>query len=107
MLFRADHMGYASVYISKMYMLSAVDWQMSVKLENNVLFAIVWGMLLSFDWRHCYKNACVVMYQKMNHSGKVFMAQKIGGILLSLLLFVISVASIMSNSHNPFIYFRF
>lgn len=106
-LFRADHMGYASVYISKMYMLSAVDWQTSVKLENNVLFAIVWGMLLSFDWRHCYKNACVVMYQKMNHSGKVFMAQKIGGILLSLLLFVISVASIMSNSHNPFIYFRF
>lgn len=105
-IFRSDDMSYASAFISKMYMLNGIDWHMSIKLEHNVIFAMIVGIILSYDWRNCYKKACLLVVEKMQNR-KAFMVQKVLGIALSILLFVVSVASIMSSSHNPFIYFRF
>lgn len=105
-MFRSDDMSYASAFISKMYMLNGIDWHMSIKLEHNVIFAMIVGVILSYDWRNCYKKACLLVVKKMQNR-KAFMVQKVLGIALSILLFVVSVASIMSSSHNPFIYFRF
>ena len=105
-IFRADDMNYASAFISKMYLLSGIDWQMSIKLEHNVVFAMLLGIILSYDWRNCYKKLCMAIVTKMQ-SRKVFLVQKVLGIAMSIFFFVVSVASIMSSSHNPFIYFRF
>lgn len=105
-IFRADDMSYASAFISKMYLLSSIDWNMSIKLENNVLFAMLLGIIFSYDWRFCYKKLCLLVVKKLQNR-KVFSIQKVLGIVLSIICFVISVASIMSSSHNPFIYFRF
>ena len=37
----------------------------------------------------------------------VFTIQKVAAFVISTALFVVSVASVISSSHNPFIYFRF
>ncbi|WP_293685739.1 MBOAT family protein [uncultured Phascolarctobacterium sp.] len=105
-LFRADDMAYASIFIGKMYLFNAVDWHCSIKLENNVIFAMLVGIALSYDWRYLYKRLCISLVYKVK-SKKPFMIQKLLGVALSIILFVISVASIMSSSYNPFIYFRF
>lgn len=105
-LFRADDMAYASSFIGKMYLLNGIDWKCSIKLENNVIFAMLVGIMLSYDWRCLYKKLCICVVRRVK-SKKAFMVQKLLGVALSIMLFVISVASIMSSSHNPFIYFRF
>ena len=105
-IFRADNMSYAGAFISKMYLLSGIDWSMSIKLEHNVVFAMLLGIAFSYDWRSMYKKVCVGIVRKMRCK-KLFLVQKVVGIAMSIFFFVISVASIMSSSHNPFIYFRF
>ena len=105
-IFRADNMSYAGAFISKMYLLSGIDWSMSIKLEHNVVFAMLLGIAFSYDWRSMYKKVCVGIVRKMRCK-KLFFVQKVLGIAMSIFFFVISVASIMSSSHNPFIYFRF
>lgn len=105
-IFRADDMRYAGAFISKMYLLSGIDWSMSIKLEQNVVFAMLLGIAFSYDWRSMYKKVCVEIVRKMRCK-KLFLVQKVLGIAMSIFFFVISVASIMSSSHNPFIYFRF
>lgn len=105
-IFRADDMSYAGAFISKMYLLSGVDWSMSIKLEHNVVFAMLMGIAFSYDWRSMYKKVCVEIVRKIRCK-KLFLVQKVLGIAMSIFFFVISVASIMSSSHNPFIYFRF
>lgn len=105
-IFRADDMRYAGAFISKMYLLSGIDWSMSIKLEHNVVFAMLLGIAFSYDWRSMYKKVCVEIVRKMRCK-KLFLVQKVLGIAMSIFCFVISVASIMSSSHNPFIYFRF
>lgn len=105
-IFRADDMRYAGAFISKMYLLSGIDWSMSIKLEHNVVFAMLLGIAFSYDWRSMYKKVCVEIVRKMRCK-KLFLVQKVLGIAMSIFFFVISVASIMSSSHNPFIYFRF
>ena len=105
-IFRADDMSYAGAFISKMYLLSGIDWSMSIKLEHNVVFAMLLGIAFSYDWRSMYKKVCVGIVRKMRCK-KLFLVQKVVGIAMSIFFFVISVASIMSSSHNPFIYFRF
>lgn len=105
-IFRADDMRYAGAFISKMYLLSGIDYSMSIKLEHNVVFAMLLGIAFSYDWRSMYKKVCVEIVRKMRCK-KLFLVQKVLGIAMSIFFFVISVASIMSSSHNPFIYFRF
>ena len=99
-------MSYAGAFISKMYLLSGIDWSMSIKLEHNVVFVMLLGITFSYDWRSMYKKVCVGIVRKMRCK-KLFLVQKVLGIVMSIFFFVISVASIMSSSHNPFIYFRF
>ncbi len=103
-IFRADTMTYAMDYIRTMYIPSS--FKMTVLLENNVIFAMILGILLSYDWRKLYKSTIIRFTSKKNYH-QIFTYEKVLGFIISTLLFVISLASIVSSSHNPFIYFRF
>lgn len=96
-LFRADTLIYGVDFIKKMYTYGSLH--LTLALGKNVIFAMVLGCVLSYDWRSLYKYLVV----KFN----AFKISKIFSVVVALLLFVISVTSIVSSSHNPFIYFRF
>ena len=105
-MFRADSMTYASDFISRMYSFNA-GWQETVTLENNVLFAMLVGCILSYDWRKSYIKICRGLARKQKNYHVIFTIQKVAAFVISTALFVVSVASVISSSHNPFIYFRF
>lgn len=96
-LFRADTMSYGYEFIRKMYIPSSVGPTMAI--SKNVIFAMIIGSILSYDWRPLYKYIII--------KAKAFKVAKIVSVVVALFLFVISVTSIVSSSHNPFIYFRF
>ena len=105
-MFRADSMTYARDFICQMYTFNA-GWQETVVLENNVIFAMLVGCLFSYDWRKGYIKLCCVLARKQKNNHSFFTIQKILAFVISTLLFVVSVSSVVSSSHNPFIYFRF
>lgn len=106
-MFRADSMSYAIGFIKNMYLVDFSKLYCSVAIENNIIFAMLVGIILSYDWRKLYKNVCVYLAIVLNKRSQVFLGQRIAAFVVSVGLFVISVASVVSSSHNPFIYFRF
>ena len=106
-IFRADTMDYAKDFIAKMYLLNFTGFSISHDVANNVLFAILIGAILSVDWRDCYKKLVRSIAKKSSNYHRVFFAAKLASYLVAMGLFVVSVASIISSQHNPFIYFRF
>ena len=102
-IFRSDTMNYACEYLIKMYSLTAIDVN-TIPMENNIVFAMVIGSIFCYDWRPHYKR---IVIRASNLSHRVFYIEKLSGFIISVLLFVISAMSIVSSSHNPFIYFRF
>ena len=106
-IFRADTLEYAKSFIMKMYLVSG-DYILSFHNvpENNVIFALVIGSILAYDWRVIYKNV-VYRLAKINSRSSVFLTTKILNFILAILLLALSISSIISSSHNPFIYFRF
>lgn len=106
-MFRSDSMTYAGEYIKKMYLVDFTQMHCSVVIENNIIFAMLLGVILSYDWRNLYKKVCMYFAVKFNKRSEVFMAHRVAAFMVSTILFVISIASVISSSHNPFIYFRF
>lgn len=110
-IFRADNMQYASSYIATMYGLHGFNLSLVQKPEINVTVAILAGMLLSYDWRNSYKKAVVFLSGKCNkgkaYSPRIFNVARICSFVTAVGVFALSVCSIVSSSHNPFIYFRF
>lgn len=105
-MFRADSMTYASDFISQMYSFNA-GWHETVTLENNVIFSMLVGCLFSYDWRKSYIKLCCVIARKQKNNHSFFIIQKVLAFMISTVLFIVSVSSVVSSSHNPFIYFRF
>lgn len=105
-IFRADNMEYAKSFISKMYSLNFDKMSISYDVTNNIVFAMILGMILSYDWRELYKKGIRFLAVKGNYR-RVFFINKLVSCVVGMVLFVLSVASIISSSHNPFIYFRF
>lgn len=102
-LFRADNVSYAIKYWQQMLKINTINWQAAGEyLQNDVLIALIFGIIFSIDWRIPYKK--LVCYNKTYIR---FWAFKTIGYGSAFLLFIISVMSIMSNTYNPFIYFRF
>lgn len=99
-MFRADTVEYAvhywGVMIGKCGMKATLCNQY---LSNDVVTAIVLGVVFSFDWRR--------LYVQLVHRFKMFGVARWYGYIVSVALFIISVTSVISSSHNPFIYFRF
>ena len=99
-LFRADTLTYGLEYIARMFgMLPAAADYVNVALGKNVICALLLGLIFSYDWRPVYKQ-CVVKF-------KVFKLARVIAVFSGFVFFILSVASIVSSSHNPFIYFRF
>lgn len=102
-LFRADTVSYALNYWTQMFKVSTFNVQAAQEyLQNDVLIAMIIGIIFSVDWRMQYKK--LVTIRKTHLRFYVF---KTAGYVCAFLLFTLSVMSIMSNTYNPFIYFRF
>ena len=102
-LFRADNVSYGISYWLQMLKLNTFNWQTASEyLQNDILIALVIGIILSIDWRPLYKK--LVCHNKTHLR---FLFFKSAGYICAFALFLLSVTSIMSNTYNPFIYFRF
>lgn len=102
-LFRADNVSYAFNYWLQMLKINTLNLEMVQEfLPNDVLLAMVFGIIFSIDWRTPYKKLVTRRKTQLR-----FWAFKTAGYACAFLLFTLSVMSIMSNTYNPFIYFRF
>lgn len=102
-LFRADSVSYALKYWLQMLNFNAINFEAVQEfLQNDVLLAMIFGIIFSIDWRTPYKKLVTRRKTQLR-----FWAFKTAGYACAFLLFTLSVMSIMSNTYNPFIYFRF
>ena len=99
-MFRAETVEYALEYWGVMVGKAGVNLALCGKyLPRDVLVALIVGIIFSMDWRGVY----VQVVKKF----KIIAMARWYGYVFGLLLFVVSVTSVISSSHNPFIYFRF
>lgn len=102
-LFRADSVSYTLKYWLQMLKFNAINFEAVQEfLQNDVLLAMIFGIIFSIDWRTPYKKLVTRRKTQLR-----FWAFKTAGYACAFLLFTLSVMSIMSNTYNPFIYFRF
>lgn len=102
-LFRADNVNYALNYWQQMLDFASFSAKTAAEyLQNDILIAIIFGIIFSIDWRTPYKKLVMRPKTEIN-----FIAFKTVGYICAFLLFGLSVMSVMSNTYNPFIYFRF
>lgn len=97
-IFRADSIGHAFMYIKSMFGLTGntfVDGMFTGWFTQNIIILVI-GIILSTPLfrflSHKTQNSHIIGFIKV-------------GVLICLL--VLSVASLVSNSYNPFIYFNF
>lgn len=98
-IFRADSLPQAFEYIKSMFCLNSnsfYDTVFAEQFRQGVIY-IVFGIVFSFP---------VIPYLKKK-IGKNNALMNFISVVVLCLLFVISVASIVSGSYNPFIYFNF
>lgn len=102
-LFRADSVSYGLKYWLQMIKVNTVNWHAAGEyLQNDILIALIFGVIFSIDWRMPYKK--LVFH---NQTQLRFLVFKTAGYICAFAFFLLSVMSIMSNTYNPFIYFRF
>jgi len=107
-IFRSDSLLYAWEYLRGMYSgVGTAGYGMLLTLENNVMFALIAGIVFSYDWRLAYKKVVTYFARSTSMYGYVFAAEKFLAFSVGLMLFTLSVFSVVSSGHNPFIYFRF
>ena len=106
-IFRADNLDYAMDYLAQMYDFHPNALLMTQDLDNSMMFAMLVGIVLSYDWRALYKRAIKNLAKGKRNYHKIFSIAKLTSYVSAMILFVLSIASIISSSHNPFIYFRF
>ncbi len=105
-LFRADNVRYALGYWKAMVAVNNVDVITVLEfLKNDVLLAIVFGIVFSVDWRNVYKKHIISNLGKNYH--RSFFVYKLTSYIIAFGLLFISTISIISSTYNPFIYFRF
>lgn len=105
-MFRADSVTYALSYWSVMLGANGNRFNdVAFYLQKDIIIALVVGVILSYDWRSLYKSM-VIAYAQNNYRVRFF-GCKLFSYLMAMLLFVVSVISVISSSYNPFIYFRF
>lgn len=105
-LFRADNVSYALGYWKAMLASNGIDTVGALEfLKNDVILAIAFGIIFSFDWRATYKNYITKHLGKNYH--RSFFMYKMASYLISFVLLFVSAISIISSTYNPFIYFRF
>lgn len=107
-LFRADTVAYGIGYWQVMLGAGANVVEQAYMPQNDVVLAMLIGAVLSYDWRWAYRQGVLAAVAKLENKPYMgFLGYKLASYAVALLLFVVSVASILSNTYNPFIYFRF
>lgn len=105
-LFRADNVTYALGYWKVMCASNGVNVVDALEfLKNDVILAMIAGIVFSIDWRTNYKNH-IIRNLGGNYHRTFFLYKMVSYIIAFGLLFV-SAISVISSTYNPFIYFRF
>ena len=100
-LFRAESFGHAFMYMEKMF--SADYRNKGLELTNDIWFMLVIAVFFSFFG--IIKGVELWQNRMLNERYKLTPAIIMS--MVSLLLFILCVASVSSSGFNPFIYFRF
>lgn len=102
-MFRANGVSIAIKYWSKMVGLSTFYSENFLDyLNNDVILALIMGIMFSVDWRDVYKS---MLFRDKSHFR--FLSYKIISYVAAIALLLLCITSIMSSTYNPFIYFRF
>src|SRR5690606_8475464 len=99
-LFRAVDFSHASAFYSNLFSMEFSD--ISLFINNQVIFILIVATILSFA---CTSNRIADSYS--NFISTFSITNIITKSFISLILMIISVASLFGSDFNPFIYFRF
>lgn len=105
-LFRSEGGRYAIEYWKSMIGMNGIDVVSALSyLQNDIIIAMLVGIFFSIDWRGKYKR--FVLNNLGVNFHRSFFLFKVSSYVMALVLFFVSVCSIISSTYNPFIYFRF
>jgi len=100
-LFRSEGLGYAGMFLQKMFSLDlqgvafTFDSRFNTILVIAIFFAFWGGFKAIENWQ-------VKLYSKDQKKSRIFIM-----VFISIILVIVSVSAITSQGFNPFIYFRF
>ena len=101
-IFRADTVMYALEYwVAMLGGHNFLSDYIILFTQKDTWLAIILGLFFSYDWRDFYKNAVIGVGEKLTH--KRFLFFKITSFIAALIIFWISLSSIMSSTYNPYL----
>ena len=90
-------------YVRNMFVAHGGTILLSAYLDSKMIFLIVMGVLFAGVLQKIYEKVRVHSAGKIPANGMVTVPRMIA----CLVIFWLSVAALVNNSYNPFIYFRF
>ena len=102
-LFRAENISLFFTYVRNMFVAHGGTILLSAYLDSKMIFLIVVGVLFAGVLQRIYEKVRVHSAGKIPANGIVTVPRMIA----CLVIFWLSVAALVNNSYNPFIYFRF
>ena len=102
-LFRAENISLFFTYVRNMFVAHGGTILLSAYLDSKMIFLIVMGVLFAGVLQKIYEKVRVHSAGKIPANGMVTVPRMIA----CLVIFWLSVAALVNNSYNPFIYFRF
>ena len=102
-LFRAENISLFFTYVRNMFVAHGGTILLSAYLDSKMIFLIVMGVLFAGVLQKIYEKVRVHSDGKIPANGMVTVPRMIA----CLVIFWLSVAALVNNSYNPFIYFRF
>ena len=102
-LFRAENISLFFTYVRNMFVAHGGTILLSAYLDSKMIFLIVMGVLFAGVLQKIYEKVRVHSDGKIPANGMVTVPRMIA----CMVIFWLSVAALVNNSYNPFIYFRF
>ena len=102
-LFRADTLTQGFRLIGRMFCFSAGDAAVNAEILSGASLMFV----IAFFFALLLSMPVFPMLRKKASAGKLCAVYEHGSYLISLVIFGLSILSLVSGSYNPFIYFRF
>lgn len=90
-------------YVRNMFVAHGGTILLSAYLDSKMIFLIVMGVLFAGVLQKIYEKVWVHSAGKIPANGMVTVPRMIA----CMVIFWLSVAALVNNSYNPFIYFRF
>ena len=102
-LFRAENISLFFTYVRNMFVAHGGTILLSAYLDSKMIFLIVMGVLFAGVLQKIYEKVRVHSAGKIPANRMVTVPRMIA----CMVIFWLSVAALVNNSYNPFIYFRF